>query len=430
MRWPAGPFADDYHWKDGVGPPAERPTRVNPAWQQTEPNRFGTDEFIRACHAIGCEPSLTVNVVTGSAREARDWLEYTNFGGESDLSALRSANGSPAPYEVKYWKVGNNCVRNGAARLVDAYAAEYARYAQCMKQLCPAIELTACGSSPDYNRPDLTHWNRDFCTQMVDETLIDHLAVQRTFARGTATGFSDQEYRDLFGDLLALEHDLDQTGRILAYCYPGKCVGIAVDQWGLHHPEAEIDNGMEQPGALRDAVFAGAALNLLTRNAHRVSMANASQAINVLQCLARTDGARMVLTPTYYVFDMMRPHMNARLLTHQLDCETDPVMPMGLPDERSLPKLSVNVSQNGKKAFISVANQTIDEPIETNIEVRDATIAAATGRCLTSVDARQTNSFDYPRRVVPKRLKLTPQPTSLTHVFPPHSFTAISLTLG
>ena len=430
MRWPGGHFANDYHWRSGIGPVSKRPETVNTYWRQTEPNSFGTDEFIQCCQAIQCEPFICVNVATGLPAEARNWLEYCNFGGDSNLAKMRAQNGNKAPYDVKYWAIGNNVNDTGGQFCVSDYAGEYARYAASMKALDPQIELVACGYSPDYAMPDLTHWNLNFCNKMARAELIDHISINRYFRRGTATDFSDEEYNNLFGDLAAMEHDLVQTDRILGYFYPDKNVGIAVGEWGIWHPEAVAENGLEQESTLRDAVFSGAILNLFNRHAHRVTMAHAAQTINALQCIAVTDEIQMLLNPTYYVFDMMRPHMGAQLLTHDVECEEYYAQPMGLAGEHQIPKLDISVSRSGKKILMTIANQTVDDDIEARIELNNVNIANATGRVLWSENPRDTNSFEYPKTVVPKRLKLEPEKNHLTHIFPAHSFTAISLTLG
>jgi alpha-N-arabinofuranosidase len=195
------------------------------------------------------------------------------------------------------------------------------------------------------------------------------------------------------------------------------------------HPEAVVDNGLEQPQTLRDAVFAGACLNLFNRYAHRITMANIAQTVNVLQCMAVTDGARMALTPTYHVFDMMRPHMGAQLLTCEVDGPEFEAHPVGLGKKQSISALSVSVSVSGKRVFLSVANQTLEQDIEARIVLREARVDACAGKLLHSASPRDTNSFENPKNVAPKRFKLEPARGEFVHVFPAHSFTALSFAL-
>jgi alpha-N-arabinofuranosidase len=260
--------------------------------------------------------------------------------------------------------------------------------------------------------------------------LIDLLSIHRYFGRGHGANFSDAEFHALFADLISLERDLQQADQLLGYFYPDKFVGVAVDEWGVWHPAAVVDNGLEQENTLRDAVFAGAALNLFNRYAHRVTMANIAQTINVLQSLAMTDGARMFLTPTYHVYDMMRHHMDARLLTSEVECPEFEGHPVGLKRKFPVPGLSVSASVASNKVLVTVANQTVDQDIEVRIDVRGAKAASIAGRVLNAPSPRDVNRFDAPKTVSPKRVRLEPVGADWVHTFPAHSFTSLNITLG
>ena len=145
VRWPGGCFADAYHWQEGIGTQDERPQTANVWWRQVDPNTFGTDEFIRFCRAVGCEPYICLNVGTGTPQEAMEWLEYCNFAGDSTLAQMRAENGTEAPYGVKYWGVGNENWGCGGRFTARDYAKEYTRFASYLRQTDPAIELIACG---------------------------------------------------------------------------------------------------------------------------------------------------------------------------------------------------------------------------------------------------------------------------------------------
>lgn len=431
VRWPGGCFADTYHWRDGVGPRKRRPQTVNVWWRQVEPNTFGTEEFLRFCGAVGCRPYLCVNVGSGSPREAAEWLEYCNFGGDSAISRERVSNGSIGPHGVRYWGIGNENWGCGGRLTAGDYAKEYTRFASYLRALDPEIEMIACGCSPmDYKTPSLVSWNHDFCQAMPHADLIDHLSIHRYFNRGHGKDFSDSEYLSLFGDLITFERDLQQADQLLGYFYPDKRVGLAVDEWGVWHPSATVENGLEQENTLRDAVFAGAALNVMNRYAHRVTMANIAQTINVLQCMAVTEGARMFLTPTYYVFDMMRYHMGARLLTQEVECDTYETHPVGLRGKHLSPVLNVSASLAGRKVLVTVANQTVDQDIEARITLSAARIGGIVGRVLHASSPRDVNGFDAPKTVFPKRLKLESSGEEIVHVFPAHSFTSLSIALA
>ncbi len=456
VRWPGGCFADDYHWRDGVGPRAERPVTANIWWRQGEPNEFGTGEFMRFCRALGCQPYLCANVGSGSPREARDWVEYCNFGGDSSLSALRARDGSPEPHGVKYWGVGNENWACGGRLTGGDYAKEFARYGNYMKAMDPSVELVACGAQPSdrhsfkspfaggfrgmlgpptvpgmaEHNPVQNDWNHDFCAGMQHPELIDHIALHRHFSRGPGRDFSDGDFRGLFADVFTLERDLKLTEAILAYHYPDKFVGIMVDEWGMWHPEAQVDNGLEQDHTLRDALLAASVLNLFNRWSHRVTMANIAQTINVLQCLAMTQGDRMFLTPTYYAFDMLRPHMGARAITHETDSPSYSAHPVGQSAPCNVPLLDASVSMAGKKVLVTVVNRSLDTDLETAIQLREFRAASVSAKVMAAPDPRATNSFAVPSGVASKRTKVDAvEGGTIVHVFPRHSLTALTITL-
>lgn len=422
VRWPGGCFADTYHWRDGIGPPKHRPQTVNVWWKQVEPNTFGTNEFLRFCRAVGCAPYICLNVGSGSPREAAEWVEYCNFAGDSALARLRASHGCPEPYGVRYWGVGNENWGCGGRMQARDYAREYVRYATYVRALDAEGQLIACGHN-------IGDWNHDFCEKMRQADLIDHLSIHRYFHRGSGSQFSDSEYCALFADLLAMERDIQQADRLLGYFYPDKFVGLVVDEWGVWHPSATVENGLEQEHTLRDGVFAGACLNLLNRYASRITMANIAQTMNVLQCMAVTESERMFVTPTYHVFDMMRPHMGARLVRQEADCPEYVAHAEGLHKKMDVPVLSVSASLAGKRLLVTVANQTVDQDIETSIRVVGIDPSGATGRILHSKDPRDVNSFDFPKTVAPKRMKMELVGREVAAMFPAHSFAAVSIAL-
>lgn len=105
LRWPGGCFVSSYHWKDAAGP--QRKPLFDKAWRVEDPNTFGTDEYIRLCRKVGCEPYICTNAGTGTAEEMSDWAEYCNLESEGQYAKWRIENGNPQPYKVKYWSIGN-----------------------------------------------------------------------------------------------------------------------------------------------------------------------------------------------------------------------------------------------------------------------------------------------------------------------------------
>lgn len=430
IRWPGGCFADDYHWRDGIGPIESRPQTVNLWWKQVEPNSFGTDEFLQFCEVVGAAPYICANLGSGSPREARDWVEYCNFTGDSTLAQLRAANGRKPPYQVKRWGIGNENWGCGGNFTGRDYAKEYMRFATYMRAISPEIELLACGASfGDYRNSVQNAWNREVCDELRRVDLVNHITLHRHFSRGQGESFSDAEYYALFADALSMERDIALTDAVLRDCFPDRTVGIAVDEWGVWHPEAVPENGLEQPNTLRDALMAATVLHVFNQWAQRVSMANLAQTVNVLQCLAVTDRNKMFLTPTYYVFDMMRLHGGAKQILFQTESPTYEARPVGFDKKQPVPYLDVSASLSGKKVHLTVVNKSLTEAIEAKIEVREAVIASVSGKMLHGEQPGETNSFKSPSRIASRRIRPTLSNEQPVQTFPPRSFTALTITL-
>ena len=126
LRWPGGCFADEYHWRDGIGPRDERPTMVNTHWGGvTENNHFGTHEFLDLCELVGCEAYISGNVGSGTVEELADWVEYVTFDGISPLADERRRNGRDEPWKVKYWGLGNETWGCGGNMRAEYYVDVY-----------------------------------------------------------------------------------------------------------------------------------------------------------------------------------------------------------------------------------------------------------------------------------------------------------------
>jgi len=149
IRYPGGNFVSGYHWMDGIGHLSERPIRTDLAWQDSETNQFGTNEFIGFCRKLNSEPYLVVNCGDGDMREARDWVEYCNGTQNSTLVKLRHENGFKEPHRVKYWGIGNEV--DGPWQIGYKTPKEYARafteFGKVMKWVDPNIKLVASAVS-------------------------------------------------------------------------------------------------------------------------------------------------------------------------------------------------------------------------------------------------------------------------------------------
>ncbi|WP_207592224.1 alpha-L-arabinofuranosidase C-terminal domain-containing protein [Halomontanus rarus] len=354
LRWPGGCFADDYHWRDGIGPREDRPRRPNDFWAQgqeetyEESNEFGTEEFLRLCRHVDAEPFLAANLGSGSPEEARRWVEYCNNEGDTALTRERAENGSPEPHDVTYWGVGNENWGCGGRFDPETYANEFRRFAHFMK-LAGAEETVACGHINE-------DWNRRFFAELTEPDLVDHLSVHRYYGRfgpdcGSATEFDREEYYRFFAHSLQVGTDIDDAIATIDTYASTDDIGIAVDEWGAWHPEAESENGLEQENSVRDAVAAAGVMDDFNHRADAIEMANLAQAVNVLQCVVQTDEEAAWPTPTYQVFDLYQPHAGATALRTVVDTEEKET------DIGDLPLVSASATVGEDATYVTVSNR-------------------------------------------------------------------------
>jgi alpha-N-arabinofuranosidase len=394
LKWPGDTFADYYHWRDGVGTGKPREQRVNIPWQQIEPNTFGTHEFLLLCEKVVCKPWITCNSGTGNYGEALAWLEYCTFGGDTALTRLRTHNGHPEPFEVPYW----------------SYAS--AAPTQTLRVLNP--DITEISSAPTTAQTDNNKHNPIRASCLLETT--------------GGANFGIEGYLDSIIGYCRFVSEISRLLFSLAAQRPDAPHPVAVTQWGVHHPEATAESGLDQPCTLRDAILAAAFLHFFNGHADRIQMAAMAQAVNSLLCLVKTRDSEMFLTPAYHVVDMMQPHKGARLLFHELE---SPAMslPPSTSGPASLPALNVSTSRSKKRLCVTVANLSYTDEIPLSVEVREASIVGLSGRMLTAPSAAAENSFEAPKVVAPARLTLAHGEHTFSHVMPPHSFAAFTVNL-
>ena len=399
LRWPGGCFADEYHWQDGIGPRDQRPKMVNTHWGGvTEDNSFGTHEFMDLCEQLGTEPYICGNVGSGSAEEMSKWVEYLTFDGFSPMADLRRQNGHDKAWKVKFWAVGNENWGCGGNMTPEFYADQYRRYATFCRNYGENWLMKVAGGpgGDDYN------WT---------ETLMKKIPVRQMWGlslhyytcdwqnKGPATGFSEKQYFETIERCLNVPRVIDRHIAIMDQYDPEKKVALVVDEWGTWF---DVEPGTNpgflfQQNTLRDAFVAGIHLNEFNKRCDRIKMANIAQTINVLQALIFTKDDKMVLTPTYHIFNLYKVHHDALLLPSNLTC-ADYI----LDGEKKLPALNASASKD-KNGLIHVSIVNIDPQHDANlsIDLRGATVKEVSGKILTAPELGKFNSFEDPDAVVP-----------------------------
>ena len=399
LRWPGGCFADEYHWKDGIGPLESRPTMVNTHWGGvTENNHFGIHEFMLLCELLGAEPYVTGNVGSGSVQEIQEWVEYLTFDGRSPMADLRRKNGRDQPWKIKYFGLGNETWGCGGSMRAEYYADVYRRYQTYVRNF-PGnrIYKIACGSSSDDY-----HWTetlmREAGRQMSGLSLHHYTVPGGWNNRNSATEFDAKDWYETMATAAFMEELIVKHSTIMDRYDPTKRVGLIVDEWGTWYKVEKGTNPgfLYQQNTLRDALVAGLSLNIFNNHCDRVRMANIAQTINVLQALILTDGELMVLTPTYHVFDLYKVHQDATLLPTDVSCESFEF------SGKKHPLLSVSASKDASGVIhVSICNLDPEKPTSVECEVHSFFPAEVTGRILTAADMRSHNTFAKPETVVP-----------------------------
>ncbi len=316
LRWPGGCFVSSYHWRDGVG--QQRQPSFDKAWRVEDPNTFGTDEFVKLCRKIGCEPYICTNAGTGTAEEMSDWVEYCNLEREGKYAKMRIANGFQSPHRVKYWSIGNE--NYGAweigAKSADEWGRLTAESAKMMKHVDPDIELSAAALA-DIN------WNVNLlhsCGQYLDWISIHQYWDMMPEVHDPA------DYDACMAYTADIGRTVDEVRGILTAMRLEKRIKIAFDEWNLrswHHPNVHTvrqgrtredyilprdKNDDNSTYTMADAVFAACFLNSMIKNCDIVGMANFAPILNTRGCIYSYGGG-IVRRSTYYVFELFAKHM-------------------------------------------------------------------------------------------------------------------------
>lgn len=431
LRWPGGCFADEYHWKDGVGPREGRKRMINTHWGGVlENNHFGTHEFLMLCEMLECEPYISGNVGSGTVQEMSEWVEYMTFDGVSPMADWRKENGREKPWNVKYFGVGNENWGCGGNMRPEYYADLYRRYQTFVRNYGDnKIYKIACGPNvDDYRWMEVVM--REAHNQM-DAISLHYYTVPGEWSnKGPATGFTEDEWYSTMKKALWMEELIIRHSTIMDRYDPKKRVGMIVDEWGTWFDvEPGTNPGfLYQQNTIRDALVAGLTLNIFHDHCDRVVMANIAQVINVLQSVILTEGEKMVLTPTYHVFDMYKVHQDATALTTSID---------GNEYKRggqAIPQVSVSASKDAEgRIHVSLCNLDNENAADVDIDLRGLAAAAlkVTGTELTASVKDAHNTFEQPEAVAPAAYQaFTVEGSAIRAKLSPMSVTVLEVIAG
>jgi alpha-N-arabinofuranosidase len=456
IRWPGGCFADQYDWRDGVGPRAKRPKRTNfwidaaewPAGSPKDgpavfdPNEFGTLEFARFTKLVGAQPYFAANLRSLPAQEFWRWIEYCNAPPASTtLAQQREADGERDPLGVRYWGVGNESWGCGGNFLPEDYATEFLRYTAWVPSFNVDPRMVASGPS-DAD----TDWTRGFLKKVAAKgqlarvwaLALHHYSWNVSGGRttdwiqgkGDALKFDPEQYYELVRHGEVMDELIRTHWDVMAEFDRQHSVKLAVDEWGAWYAPGTAPFSsalLGQQNTMRDAVLASSTLDTFHRHAGKVAMANIAQLINCLQSLFLAHEDKFCLTPTYHVFALYAAHQGAQSLRTVLSAPVLRYKRNG--QDATLAGLSASASLNGKTLTLTVTNPSLDQTREVEIAIRGAQVATAHAVTLAASDVHAHNSFEEPHAVAPREARLAPPHPLLVHRLPPASVTKLEIRL-
>ncbi len=426
VRWPGGCFADEYHWRDGIGAREGRPVKVNTHWGGVaETNEFGTHEFMAFAEMIGTKVYISGNVGSGSPQEMADWMEYMTSDTVSTLANQRRKNGRDKPWEVQFFGIGNETWGCGGNMTPEYYAnlfRQYATYVKAPRGHRPKI-VASGGNDAGTTWADVltTNIHRDM------DAISHHYYTTPTGVwanKGNSVGFPESEWISTLKHTMQIDEYITNNVKILERNDPDGKVAFYVDEWGTwYNPEPGREPGfLYQQNTLRDALVAGLNFNIFHRHAKRVQMTNIAQMVNVLQAMILTDGPKMALTPTYHVFQMYIPFQGATFLPADI---TTPDYSLGAD---SVQAVSVSAARDiDGKLQLALVNLDPNREAVVSLEVAGMQLKGASGRVLTAKAMDARNTFDAPEEVKPTAISAKKAGGKLGLHLPPKSVAVVQL---
>src|SRR6266513_713086 len=437
VRWPGGCFADEYHWRKGIGAAGQRTATLNPNWGGVvEPNTFGTHEFMEFIEQIGSQAYLSLNVGSGTPQEAAEWLEYLTTAQPTTLAKERAANGHPAPYKVAFLGIGNESWDCGGNMTPDYYLSQLKIYSRFVRNFNPAQQdkqqMLKIAVGPGGLEPRWTEWTDAIMKAWqghqwswdINGLSMHSYTVVKWPPAFASVGFGETEYAQILKSTLEMNSLVEKHSAIMDKYDPEKKVALVVDEWGGWYAPLPGSNPgfLAQQNSLRDAVLAALNLNIFARNDDRVRMAWSMLIICAILAMILTDKEKMVLTPTYYVYKMYVPFQDATFVPATLDAGTF------AHDGITLPRIdAIAAKDKAGKLWLAITNVDPNQSAEIEVTLAGMNAKSAAGETLSASKVDSVNSFDAPNTVVPKPFYAKAQDGKLTLKLDPKSVTAIAL---
>lgn len=407
LRWPGGCFADEYHWRDGIGPKEDRPKMINSNWGGTvEDNSFGTHEFFNFCELLGIEPYLSVNVGSGTVEEMAKWIEYITAV-DGPQAKERMKNGRKEPWKLKYVGIGNESWGCGGNFTPEEYSNMYRRYQTYARNFDgnKLFKIASGASDYDYNWTDVLMEN---VGNRMDGLSLHYYTVWNWDDKGAATDFSPELYYYTLGKALEVDSVINKHYQIMDKYDPDKKIDMILDEWGTWwNVEPGTNPGhLYQQNTMRDAMVAAVSLNTFHKYADRLKMSNIAQIANVLQSMVLTEGDKMILTPTYHVFKMYVPHQGGNFIPLDYSSPMKEVESERDEFKRFVPMVSATATEKDGVVTLSLANTSLEDKAKISIPLSSLNVnKIKDGSILKSDKISDYNTFENPENVKPVKFE-------------------------
>ncbi|HHV54653.1 MAG TPA: DUF1080 domain-containing protein [Firmicutes bacterium] len=401
VRWPGGCFASTYNWTDGIGPVDQRPVGPIFDWDGvggTDPNNFGTDEYLQFVRAIGAEPLIVLNISKG-VQYALDWIEYVNGPPDSKWGAVRAANGHPEPYNVTNWAIDNEQWAMGAVE----YSLKAIEFIDAIRQRYPDYKIWVVGSGLAGNeafdtRNPVNRFSVDVIKQMGSRA--DFVSVH---------GYWGGPYWEVMASNLYIEDFFEHEYRLLQIFSPDREVKIALDEWN--------------PGALDFQSGLGAALilNSMERRSDIVGMASPALWLRHVtlsrswnNALINHDHKTWFPSVTYLVMKLWSQHRAPRLLEFTVESPTYTYK------GREIPYLDVVATGDEQRVVVKVVNRSLGDDITGRISL-DRQAIRVNEYVVYSESLGATNSLANPNLITVDERSREISGREVEYTFPRHS---------
>src|SRR5690606_2698781 len=395
LRWPGGCYADIYDWRTGIGPRESRPVTLNRWWgNKEEHNAFGTHETFESARRSAAKAFLTVNVGTGSPREAMRWVEYITSPTNSTLAQERRRNGRAEPWKIDFLGIGNEPKGCGSRMRAEWFADQFRQY---VGFIVPPRGATIIASGPDGTDPEWTRTTLELAIEHMDAFSMHYytLPTGDWENKGPATGFDESQWLATFERTYMIEPMIQEQVAIMDEFDPEGEKALIIGEWGTWYDPTPGSPGgwLQQQNSIRDALVAAVNFGIFHRNARRLRAAGIAQMVNVLQAMLLTDGPKMVRTPTFHAFRMYRPFQGATSLPLELES----------PAYGGLRAVDGTAARGTDgKLYVGLVNLDPREGKEVTISLRGVEASGVVGEVLTAAAIAAHNTFDAPDAVRPR----------------------------